>query len=424
MKREILAAGLELEDFGGEIPAVEISSKTGQGLPELLETISALAEMRELKAERTGRAEGRVIESRVERGRGNVATVLVLRGCLRPQASVVAGTSWARIRTLVPSSGKPLSEAYPGQPVEVTGWKELPNAGDTVLEAQDEEQAKLVVSNRQQRLAQAKLWEDIEVLNDKRRLDDEAEAARRAEEESARNRGLRGNAVVAAGRAAADATLSQAAAGDGVKELNLVVKADVSGTVEAVVGAISGIGNKEARVKLVSSSVGGVQESDIELARTAQATIVAFNVKVPAGVQKLANAPPAVPIITSPIIYRLVESVKSAVAALLPPIIEQRVHGEAIVQQIFEISLAGSSKKQVAGSRVQNGVFAKSRKARVVRNGKTVFVGTVETLKQVKKDVNEVAKGVECGISVDGFDEWQENDMIQSIEEVAVPRSL
>ncbi|KAK4051423.1 translation initiation factor IF-2 [Microbotryomycetes sp. JL201] len=428
VKQEIMAAGIEIEDFGGDVPCVEVSSMTGQGLPELLETISTIAEVRELKAERGGRSEGRVLESRVEKGRGNVATVLVTRGCMRPTTNLAAGTTWCRIRSLTAASGATVQEAFPGQPVEVTGWKDLPSAGDLVLEAANEDDAKKAVTNRLRRLEQQKMWEDVEVINEKRRLESELEAVRKEEERSARAKGLRASEVAAAGEAAVEQLQAGASSAE-VKELLLIIKADVSGTVEAVTGALEGIGNKEAKVKIIHSGVGDVQESDVEMARAVGASVIGFNVKAPKSVLSSASRPPnPVKIYTSAIIYRLVEQIRQSVADLLPKDIDIRVHGEALVQQLFDISYkAASGKKEsrtIAGCKVSNGTFQKARKARVIRKGETVFAGTVSTLKQVKKDVLEIPKGVECGIALEGFDGFQVDDAIQSIEEVEVARSL
>ncbi|SGZ00354.1 BQ5605_C034g11342 [Microbotryum silenes-dioicae] len=424
VKQELMAAGVEIEDFGGDIPCVEVSSVTGQGLPTLVETISAIAEIRELRAERSGRVEGCVIESRVEKGRGNVATVLVMRGCLRASASLVAGTTWCRVRSLIPPTGKAVSLVYPGQPIEVTGWKDLPSAGDLVLEAVNEDEAKRAVTNRVKKIEQQKLWEEVEVINEKRKVDSEVELIRREEEAKAKAKGLHRNAAMYAGQAAVEELTG--GEGAGVKELILLIKADVSGTVEAVVGSLQGIGNSEAKVKIVSSGVGDVQESDIEMARAIGGAVVAFNVRTPASVMKLAARPPhPVAVYASSIIYRLVDVIRTAVADLLPKTIEVRVHGEALVQQLFSITIKGVKvPKVVAGSKISNGVFQKTRKARVVRNGEVIFTGTVDTLKHVKKDVTELTKGVECGIALEGFEGFQEQDLIQSIEEIEVARTL
>ncbi|KAI5480549.1 hypothetical protein MNV49_000245 [Pseudohyphozyma bogoriensis] len=423
VKKGLMAAGIEVEELGGDIPCVEVSSVTGKGLPELLETVNALAEFRELKAEREGRVEGRVLESRVEKGRGNVATVLVTRGCLRTAASLVAGNTWCKVRALVPPTGKSANAVYPGQPIEVIGWKDLPAAGDQVLEATSEEEAKKAVANRIKRVEQAKLWQDVEVINEKRKVDAELFAIRKEEEAKAKAKGLSGMAITAAGDLAVEGMDPNA--GGGVKELLLIIKADVSGTVEAVVGALEGIGNREAKVRIISSAAGDINESDVEMARNIGATIVGFNVKATNSILKFAAQKPSVQVHTSPIIYRLVDIVRGATADLLPKDIEIRVHGEANVQQLFEISVKGSKvPKKIAGCKVGNGVFQKARKARVVRNGETLHIGTVSTLKQVKKDVNEITKGVECGIALDDFDTFEVDDLIQSIEEIEVARSL
>lgn len=187
-----------------------------------------------------------------------------MRGCLRQTASLVAGTTWCRVRALTPSTGNTITSAYPGQPVEVTGWKDLPQAGDLVLEAVNEDEAKKAVANRLRRIELQKTWEDVEVINEKRRLEAEIEAVRKEEEKIAKAKGLKGMAVAAAGNAAVEDLQGNAVE---TKELLLIIKADVSGTVEAVVGALEGIGNKDAKVKIISSGVGDVQESDVEMAR-------------------------------------------------------------------------------------------------------------------------------------------------------------
>jgi translation initiation factor IF-2 len=213
--------------------------------------------------------------------RRNVATVLVLRGCLRPTASLVAGTTWCRVRALLPPSGASTTAAYPGQPVEVTGWKDLPSAGDLVLEAGSEDEAKKAVSNRLRRIEQDRLWADVEVINEKRRIEASMESVRREEEAKAKAKGLKGNAIIMAGDLAVSEMDPNASRG--VKELVLIIKADVSGTVEAVVGALEGIGNSEARVKIIYSGVGDIQESDVEMARAVEGPFLSSPVHLNAG---------------------------------------------------------------------------------------------------------------------------------------------
>lgn len=427
--QELMAEGLTVEAYGGDVPCVEVSSHTKQGLPELVETIAALAEIRDLRApvDAASKAQGRVLESRVEKGRGNVATVLVTRGTLKQPSPIVAGTTWCRVRQLQLATGDRATQALPGQPVEVSGWKDLPQAGDEFVEAQTEDDAKRAIANRIKRAEQQKMWQDVDAINDKRRVEAEREAARKDSEANARRKGLTKAAVQAAGQAAIDRLAEEEAAGtDVVRELNLIIKADVSGTIEAVSGALGGIGNDEARVKVISTGVGDVQESDVEHAKATGSTVIAFNVKASRSVIQLASRPPnPVTVHTSDVIYKLVDVVRKAVGDLLPKLIETRVHGEAKVLQLFEIKIKGQKDPlRIAGARVSNGVFQRARKARVIRNGETLFTGPVANLKQVKKDVTEIQKGVECGISLDGFSAFEPDDVIQSIEELEVPRTL
>lgn len=202
--------------------------------------------------------------------------MLVLRGALRTTASIVAGTTWCRVRQLTPASGVATNVAYPGQPVEVTGWKELPAAGDEVLEAVSEDAAKKAVLNRLRRVETEKMWEEVELINEKRRLDSAVELARKEEEKKAKANGLKGNAITAAGNLAVDG-MEGSHAGSKIRELVLIIKADVSGTVEAVVGALEGIGNKEAKVKIIFSGVGDVQESDVEMAKAVEGTFTSLS---------------------------------------------------------------------------------------------------------------------------------------------------
>ncbi|KAK4057169.1 translation initiation factor IF-2 [Microbotryomycetes sp. JL221] len=435
IKKELFSLGIEIEDLGGEIPCVQVSSLTGQGMIELLETINALAEVKELKCSHQGQIQCQVLESKIEKGKGNVATVLVTQGTLSISNYLVAGTSWCKVKTLTNANGQLVNKVLPGQPVEVTGWKELPLAGDLVLQAKDEEESKRCIQNRLKRKEQEKLFKEIELINEKTRIENELEQIKKQEEKQARLKGLKNSEALALGQAAIDQLQSSTTmtktttSEEGVKELLLVIKADVSGTVEAVVGALQGIGNNEAKVKIISSGVGNVQESDVEMARAVGASVVGFNVKVPKSILSIASRPPTpVPIYASSIIYRLVDQIRQAVADLLPKQIDIRVHGEAIVQQLFSISIKTHSNrkqlKQIAGCKISNGIFLKSRKIRLIRNNETLFFGNVSNLKQVKKEVNEVQKGVECGIQLEEFDQFQVNDLIQSIEEVQVTRSL
>ncbi|TKY86054.1 hypothetical protein EX895_004879 [Sporisorium graminicola] len=460
VKRELLAAGVELEELGGDVPCVHVSGKTGKGLDELEETVATLAELADLRAERTGLPEGYVIESKVDKGRGNVATVLIKRGVLEKSSCVVAGTAWCKVRQILHSSGKPLAQALPGDPVLVTGWRELPTAGDMLLGGTDEGSCKKATENRKQLLEQKRLMQDVEQINEARRMkaeQEEAEAKKEFEERqrrrairiaaddgkdplavlaaldgsaSAANAGGDAAAELAGEEASVDPATAAATTGgsEARKLLNVIVKADFSGTVEAVVGAISSIGNAEAGVKIVSASVGEPSESDVAKAAALSATIIGFNVTPSKSVlQSAARAQPnPVPVIVSDVIYRLMETVSSHVSALLPPLTEARVHGEASVSQIFEINIKGKTFKKIAGCRVTNGTIAKSNLVRVLRGEKRaeVFRGKLDEFKHLKKDVSEMRKGTECGMSFEGWQDLKEGDVVQSFSEVEVARSL
>ncbi|KAF8699238.1 Initiation factor 2, partial [Rhizoctonia solani] len=412
VKRALLAEGVQLEEFGGDIPSVEVSGLTGQGLDTLVETLSTLAEMADLRAEVDLRAHGRVLESRIDKGRGPVATVLIQRGTLKPGASLVAGTAWARVRQMTDDKNRPVKLAKPGDAVTVAGWKDVPAAGDEVLQAEKEDDAKKAVVNRKRVMETRALAEDVEKINEKRRMDKVLEEQER-EAEAAAN-----------GDSVPDATLEVVQSNETeVKELKLVIKGDVSGSVEAVAGALCGIGNKIARVKIVSQTVGDVSESDIARAKAIEGTVVAFNVSAPSKIQQLASQQ-GVPLLNENIIYKLMDEIKKRVVALLPVTYEQRVLGEATVQEIFTIALKGKATMNIAGCRITNGVIAKHAKVRVVRDGAEVYDGAIDTLKQQKKDMTEMRKGNECGMSFANFEDLKAGDHIQTYETIEKPGVL
>ncbi|KAL0063317.1 translation initiation factor IF-2 [Marasmius tenuissimus] len=398
VQKSLLAEGIQLEAFGGDVPSVAVSGLTGLGLPELVETLSAIAEMQDLRAETDGPAHGYVLESKMHKGLGAVATILVRRGSLKVGSHIVSGTSQAKVRVMTDSSGKTIKAASPGMAITVSGWKTLPKAGDDVLQG-TEADIKKAIANRQRKVDLEASLVDIEAIN----------ASRREERE---RRELE-----------AEGVSPETEENSGPKELKLVVKADVSGSAEAVVGALQGMGNHLATTKVIASSVGDVTESDVTLAKTAGGMIVAFNVQVPRAMEVLA-AQNNVSISSSGVIYRLIEQVKDHVVKLLPVVIEKSVTGEADVLQIFEIQLKSKQTTKVAGCRVSNGLVERSKQARVVRNGEIIHEGPVETLRQLKKDVMEVRKGTECGLNLAGFSDLREGDLIQMFSVVEKPGTL
>ncbi|KAI0647229.1 initiation factor 2 [Trametes meyenii] len=398
VEHALLAEGVQLEAFGGDIPSVHVSGLTGQGLDQLVETISALAEMQDLRAEREGTLHGYVLESRVAKGLGPVGTVLVLRGSLKPGQHLICGKASAKVRVMSDSIGKTVRVAYPGMAVTVSGWKELPDAGDEVLTG-SEADVKKALANRIRKAEIESSLVDLEAINEQRR----SEREKREVGEDEQNGEREGT--------------------DGPKELRLIIKGDVSGSVEAVKGAIEGIGNDIARVKVIATGVGDVAESDILRAKTAGGTIIAFNVKVPRPVENEAQSQ-QVPVLVSSIIYKLIDDVTARVIDLLPPVIEKRVSGEATVLALFDISVKGKKTKQIGGCRVSNGVVAKNKLARVLRNGQIIHEGHLETLKQHKNDMMEVGKGSECGLNLAEFNDLRVGDVIEMYEEVKLPGTL
>lgn len=457
VKRELLSEGVQLEEFGGEVPCVEISGKTGAGLDKLEETLVALSELNELRAEKVGVAEGYVIESRVEKGFGNTAVVLIKRGSLKVGGYCVAGSSWCKVRRLMDSSGKTArKEGIPGDALLVTGWRTLPNAGDLVLGVEDnvdgydaEELVKKCIDTRLRIEERRRLVQDVEAINRGRRDEalerERSEIAAAVERKLVREARIRGEeyAPNAEKEAANDAAEADTEKGADLKELRLIVKADYSGTVEAVVGAISGIGNREVHVKIVSAGVGEPNDSDLARAQAVGGHILGFNVKANRSLQNAAaKLEPRVMVHCDDVIYRLMTYVSEQCVALLPPVVEARVVGEATIQEVFSINVRSRVFRNVAGCRITNGSVSRNQLVRVMRpntdaedaaaasnDGKPsrriVYEGRLDSLKHVKKEVDEMRKGTECGMSfADNFQQFQKGDVVQCFYRENVPRTL
>ncbi|KAG6334456.1 hypothetical protein ID866_4634 [Astraeus odoratus] len=395
-KQALLAAGVPLEEFGGDVPCVEVSGLLGRGLPSLIETLALMADLMDLRADRGCSAVGYVLESKVQKGLGPVATVLVSRGTLKPGTPLLAGTSTCSSRQLLSATWQPLASAEPGTPVLVTGWKSLPAAGEEVL-AGSEGDIKRAKTNRLRKKDVEGVLQDVEAIN----------AARKAGREKDDTNECNGAEDKSGGK----------------KELRLVIKGDVSGSVEALVGALEGIGNHLAGVRVVSTGVGDVTESDVMLAKTANAQIIAFSVSCPRSVQSIA-AQNYVTIHSSDIIYRVMDHVRDCVVSLLPCTYETKVVGEATVVQLFDIHMKGNVTKKIAGCRVGNGTVEKSCIARVIREGREVHEGPLDALRQLRKEVQEVRKGFECGINLRDFDDLREGDLIQMVKTIEIPGAL
>ncbi|KAJ3154232.1 hypothetical protein HDU89_008299 [Geranomyces variabilis] len=423
LKESLLRHEVVLEEYGGDIPAVEVSALTGKGLDELEETIVAIAEVMDIRGDATGAVEGTVVEAKLVRGKGNVATVLVRRGTLTPGTVVVAGTTWSKVRVMHDERGNEIPNAGPSMPVEVMGWRELPAAGDEVLgidalsakalmgpprkesdvPKQILEAAKTVADARAARLAHAAAVEDVRLLNEKR---------------------IKEKAAAAEPQDATDALGEKAAVvGPAVPVLNVVLKTDVHGSLEAIVDAIAGLPVHEARVAVVASGVGAVTDSDVDVAIATKSMILSFN--MPADKRTSARAASAhVPIHAHTIIYKLLDDLKDVLSDLLPPDVSSVVNGEAEVLQVFRINTKGKATEAVGGCRVATGKITRANSVRIVRNGEVIYDGKLKTFKHHKKDINEASKGLECGMGFEGFEGIEEGDTIQAYTTVTKKRRI
>ncbi|KAL8803114.1 MAG: hypothetical protein Q9182_003364 [Xanthomendoza sp. 2 TL-2023] len=413
VKQDLARYGVEIEDFGGDTQTVCVSGKTGQGIDELEDAIVALADLLDMRAESGGQAEGWVIEATTKKA-GRVATVLVKRGTMRRGDIIVAGSTWARVRTLKNEAGVQVIHAGPGIPVEVGGWKDQPIAGDEVLEAESEQQAKSTVAFRIAQAEKARMATDMSAVNETRRLEQEKREA--VEFDSTTDTTLPAKVTTETPSFAAPAK-------DATITLPLLLKADVSGSIEACLNAITALGTPTIFPQILRSAVGPISESDISLAASSGAQIVNFNQTTTGDMVRLAERE-NVKLVEENVIYRLMDLVKGALEMLLPPKIEVKVLGEAEVAKGFEIGIGGRKKMWVAGCKVRNGAVGRNGKVRVLRGGASVFEGQLSSLKNLKKDITEAHKGMECGMSFENWGDFKEGDQVQSIEEKQVKQYL
>lgn len=351
VKQDLSTHGVYVEDYGGDVQAIGVSGKTGQGMLELEEAIVTLSEVLDHRADVEGYAEGWVIEA-TTKSYGRVATALIRRGTLRTGDIVVAGGTWARVRTLRNEAGVTVPEATPGMPVEIDGWKDQPSAGSEILQASDEQHAKEVVEYRLERAETAKLGEDTAAINEARR-------------ETIQKRRQEGHE---AGQTDADQETS------GPKGVNFIIKADVGGSAEAVVNSVASIGNNEVYANVLRSGVGPVGEFDIEHAVAANGHLISFNMPIDPAMIRMAEAR-GLKIMDSNIIYKLIDDVKAILSEKLPPSVSTRVTGEAEIGQIFEITVKRKVKMSIAGCKVRNGVISRARKVRVMRGQEVIYDG-------------------------------------------------
>jgi translation initiation factor IF-2 len=375
------------EAFGGDVQTVNISAKKGEGLQDLIDTILLVSEaVVEPKADPHAPASGTVLEAKVEKGRGVAVTLLVQQGTLRAGDTIVAGGAYGKVRTMGDERGNKLVKAGPSSPVEVTGLNVVPEAGDRFDIVKDEKEARVLVSDRDQRLRDARM--------DERNLVSLSQLYKQLRQGP-------------------------------VKELNVVIKGDVQGSVQAVRDSLVDLGNEEVRVRILQTGVGLISESDVLLASSDKdaeeknSLVIGFNVGLAGGVEKKAEQE-HVQIKTYTIIYELIDAVKDAMVALLPPIFEEVTLGKAEVRQLFR--LPGG--RSIAGSYIQDGLVRRNAKARLFRGKDLIFTGDIDTLRRFKDDAREVAAGYECGITLRDHNDVQIGDIVECFEMRQIPREL
>jgi translation initiation factor IF-2 len=370
VKQELTEYGLIAEDWGGDTICVPVSAKTKEGIDNLLEMILLVAEIQDLKANPDRTAKGIIIEAKLDKGRGPVATVLVQKGTLRVGDAIVAGTAYGKVRAMIDDKGKNVKEATPSIPVEVLGLSEVPNGGDILYCVQDEKTARQIA----------------EIMIEKQKQKYFASTAKVSLED----------------------LFNQIQEGN-VKDLNIVVKADVQGSVEAIRQSLEKLSNEQVRVKVIHGGVGAITETDVTLASASNALIIGFNVRPDSMARQLAEKE-KVDIKTYRIIYEAIDDITAAMKGMLEPEYKEVVTGRLSVRAIFKVSNVGT----IAGCHVDEGKINRNNDVRVIRDGVVIYEGKLSSLKRFKDDVREVAAGYECGLTIEKFNDIKEGDVIES----------
>jgi translation initiation factor IF-2 len=372
------------EQWGGDTIMVEVSALQNLGIDDLLENVLALAELEDLRATPDGRAQGVVLEAHLDIGRGPVASVLVQNGTLHVGDPLVAGHAWGRVRALIDDEGRQLKAAGPSTPVQVLGLSDVASAGDRFIVAPNEKVGAKVAQTREHWKRMASLARDAHAMAGGARLEDVFEQIKTGE----------------------------------TATLNLIIKADVGGSLEALTESLRKLERDDVKVSFVLRGVGGVTKSDIQLASASNATIIGFNVRPDRNARELAEAE-HVEIRTYEIIYQVIEDVQNAMLGLLAPEFEEIVTGDAEVREVFRIPRVGA----VAGCYVQNGAITRGSKVRFIRDGTVIWKGEISSLRRFKEDVREVASGFECGIGLSDFQDLKPGDIIETFEMREIPRN-
>ena len=379
--QELVGEQVVPEAYGGDSPFCPVSAKTGQGIDELLENVLLQAEVLELTAPKEAMAKGLVIEARLDKGRGPVATVLVQSGTLKRGDVVLAGASYGRVRAMLDEDGKPATEAGPSIPVEIQGLTEVPSAGDEFMVLSDERRAREIATFRQGKYRDVKL----------------------AKQQAAKLENM----------------FEQMGQGGDVQTLPIIIKADVQGSQEALASSLLKLSTEEVRVQIVHAAVGGISESDVNLAIASKAVLIGFNTRADANARKVADHN-GIDIRYYNIIYDAVDDVKAAMGGMLAPEQREEVIGTAEIRQVFIASKIGT----IGGSMVTSGVVRRSAKLRLLRENVVIYTGELEGLKRFKDDVKEVREGFECGLNIKGYNDIKEGDVLEFFEIKEVARTL
>jgi translation initiation factor IF-2 len=380
IKQELITEGVVPEEYGGDSPFVPVSAKKGLGIDDLLEQVLLQAEVLELKAPRETAAKGLVIEARLDKGKGPVATILVQSGTLRRGDAVLAGHVFGRVRNMLDENGHPAEEAGPSIPVEIQGLAEVPSAGDDVLVLADERKAREIALFRQGK------YRDVRLAKQ---------------------------------QAAKLETMFEQMAEEGMKTLALIIKADVQGSQEALAHSLVRLSTNEVKVQVVHAAVGGITESDVNLAQASSAVIIGFNTRADAGARKAAESF-GVDIRYYNIIYEAVDEIKAALSGMLSPEKKEQIIGLVDIRQVFRISKVGA----VAGCMVTSGVVRRGAAVRVLRDNVIIHTGELDSLKRFKEDVREVKEGFECGLNLKNYNDISEGDQLEIFEIQEIARSI
>jgi translation initiation factor IF-2 len=384
VKSQLSEQGLQPVDWGGTIEMVPVSARTGEGIDHLLETVLLEADIRDLKANKTRRAQGVVIESALDKGRGAVATVLVQNGTLRAGDVVVVGSAYGKIRALMDDKGKQVKKAGPSIPVEIMGLSDVPSAGDALMVVSDERVAREAAAKRSSRRQEVRI------------------------------------AASSGPRISLESFMSTPADGGGRKSLNLILKADGQGAVEALRGRIEGLSNAEADIRVIYAGVGAITPNDVNLASASNAVLIGFNIRPDETVKRLAENE-LVDLRFYNVIYEVENDLKKALVGMLAPKFREVILGRAEVREVFKVSKVGT----IAGCYVQSGKLTRNAKVRILRDSAVVFEGELESLRRFKDDVKEVAESFECGVQIARYSDLKQGDVIEAFtSELVAPEAV